>query len=122
VLHVMEITVGPVVVAQIAGDLYAALAARLGELGISWKALAEHMNMSRQNLQRALRLQAAVKVETITATLQAMHELAGERGRELDVAGELEAMGLRIKGTKRKDTATALLQAEALTRRGRHHG
>ncbi len=117
----MQMTVGPVAVATVRGDFYEALARRLGELGLTWAQLADEMSTTRQNLQRMLRLQAALRVENVIAVLSAVRKLAGETG-ELDLGAELSALGVAVRGAGDNNVDAALKQAAALNNRGRRHG
>lgn len=112
-----SITVGPITFAEIEGDVYGAISARLDAAGSSWAGLARELGTSRQNLQRAMRLQAALKVETLQAALAGLAKFERRRPRRLDK--ELEAMGLTLRVAQGGTDDDALLAAAALIKSNR---
>ena len=106
-----QITVGPIAFAEIHGDVYVAISDRLDAAGSSWAALARQLGTSRQNLQRGMRLQAAVKVETLTNALRGLAEIEKRKVKPLGV--ELKAMGLQFKAGASDEDEAALLTAAA---------
>ena len=111
------LTIGPLTIATIEGDVYQAVSDKLEALESSWVALAARLKTSRQNLQRAMRLQQALKVETLRSVLAALDDIQGVRRlrpRSLKVA--LAAMGLRVVKTTNDDDRATVQAVAGLTR------
>lgn len=109
-----QITVGPVTFAEITGDAYAAISARLDAAGQTWAGLGRQLGMSRQNLQRAMRLQSALRLETLLTVLSGL--AAAEKRRPRGLAQELKSLGLTLQIGADPASEEALLTAASLIR------
>jgi hypothetical protein len=112
-----QITVGPITFAKVAGDVYAAISARLDATGSSWAGLARQLGTSRQNLQRGMRLQVSLKVETLAEVFAGL--AAMEKRRPKSIAAEMRAMGLTLHVGASEADEGALLEAAAMVRHNR---
>ena len=115
------LTVGPAPFGQIEGDVFARVAERLDEMGSNWTELAHACMTSRQNLQRAMKLQAALRLETLRLVLDGLRQLAGKpKARTKNLKRELEALGLQLVVEVSPETEEAVLEAAAvITRRAK---
>ncbi len=105
-----SITVGPVSFATITGDVFAAISERLAAAGATWSGLALHLKMSRQNLQRAVRLQRALRFEVLLPVLNGLRHFEKKPEiRPYQIRQQMEAMGLKLEVNS--DTETAMLEA-----------
>jgi hypothetical protein len=112
-----QITVGPIAFAEIEGDAYDAISARLDAAGSSWAALGRQLGTSRQNLQRAMRLQAALKIETLGQVLAGLAAI--EKRKPKSLAREIEALGLQLRAGASEADEDALLEAAIVVRSNR---
>jgi len=115
-----DLTVGPAKLGRIEGDVFAAIAGQLAALGSNWTALALACGVSRQNLQRALKLQAALRLETLREVLDGLRQIAGlpvRRKRTLEC--ELESLGLRLVVEVAPETEEAVLEAVSVIKRAK---
>lgn len=114
------LTVGPSKLGKIEGDVFAAIAKRLDGLDSNWTALAEACAMSRQNLQRALKLQAALRLETLRVVLDGLRQIAGQpRRQKRNLPRELESLGLRLVVDVAHETEEAVLEAVSVIKRAK---
>lgn len=111
------ITVGPVSFATITGDVFAAITARLGAAGATWSGLALHLNMSRQNLQRAVRLQQALRLEVLLPVLNGLLHFESKPAiQPHQIRPQLEAMGLQLQINGSAETAMLKAASSMVTR------
>lgn len=112
------LTVGPVPFATIDGDVFEAVSKRLAALGSSWTELATLLGQSRQNLQRAVRLQQALRFEVLLEVLDGLRALANKPVRQrMMLHKDLADMGLQL--TINMGGSAALLEAASLVTRAR---
>lgn len=106
------LTIGPVEIAVIEGDFYGAVHRRLAQLGRPWADLADVLGTTRQNLERALRKQRALRLENVRRVVAGLRDL--DTRRPLSLAAELRRLGLKVTPKIHPDDAAALLDAIAL--------
>lgn len=109
------LTAGPITIASIEGDFYGAVHQRLAELGLPWSDLAGALGTSRQNLERALRKQRALRLENVRRVIAGLAKLQPSR-KPRPLAEELDELGLTVTSAISEDDAAALLDAIALTK------
>lgn len=119
-MTITDLTVGPSKLGKIEGDVFAAIASRLAALGSNWTELAHACDMSRQNLQRALKLQAALRLEILRVVLDGLRQVAGKpAARKHNLPRELEGLGLRLVVEVFSETEEAVLEAAAVIKRAK---
>lgn len=112
------LTIGPVEIASIEGDFYAAVSKRLARMRRSWTDLAVELGDSRQNLERALRKQRAIRLENVRRVITGLRGLRGLRPLTgpAGLRSELTDLGLTVRPMASEDDVRALRDALALTK------
>lgn len=114
------VSVGPLYFGAVHGDVFGAVSKQLDAIGETWTALAAEVGTTRQNLQRACKLQQAVKVETLIEVLDGLAVLGGvSKRKRRTLEAELAAMGLRVESNGSRETRRVLLMAVRVKARRR---